>query len=122
MSHQKGTNEIAILYGYYLSVENMKYCVVTFLILNSCHNINTDRITTTYYLNIAGSDSNSGTKDSPFLSVERLNSIKFGPGDTIFLESGQSFEGTLRLDSGDRGTNGNPIVVTSTSNHRPTRS
>ena len=66
-----------------------------------------------YYVSTSGSDSNSGTMDSPWKSIAKLNTLNFDAGDVIHLESGQAFDGTLQLDSADSGTLENPVVVTS---------
>jgi len=66
-----------------------------------------------YYLNQFGDDAHAGTLESPWKTIAKLNTITFAPGDSVFFESGQSFQGTLRLDSSDSGTEGRPVVITS---------
>lgn len=52
--------------------------------------------------NANGHDTNSGkTQNSPWKSLEKVNQVKFGAGDRIYLKRGQTFNGFLRLkDSG----------------------
>ncbi len=68
---------------------------------------------TTYYIDgQIGKDSNEGISEvRPWLTIERVNRTTFHPGDRILFAGGQTFAGTIRLDS--NGTNGQEIVVTS---------
>jgi len=67
----------------------------------------------TYYLKTDGNDSNKGTRDSPWKSIEKLNSIALHAGDSVLFQGGQVFEGSLVIDSAETGTMNNPIVLTS---------
>ncbi|HXK59656.1 MAG TPA: right-handed parallel beta-helix repeat-containing protein [Acidobacteriota bacterium] len=66
-----------------------------------------------YYVSPRGDDANPGTKDNPFRSIEKINSIDFQPGDSILFEGGQTFTGTLVLDAADSGEPGKKLTVTS---------
>lgn len=66
-----------------------------------------------YYLSNSGNDENSGSIDSPWKTIAKLNTIDLNTGDTIFFAAGQTFEGTLQLESSDSGTAENPVVFTS---------
>lgn len=66
-----------------------------------------------YYINAAGNDADDGSKASPWKTLTRLNAISLHAGDTVYLEGGQVFTGTLQLDSGDSGDETNPVVITS---------
>lgn len=67
-----------------------------------------------YYLATGGDDAAAGTTPSTaWRSLERPNRTAFGPGDSLLLEGGRTFAGTLRLDAGDVGTPARPITVTS---------
>ena len=82
----------------------------------SCEQIKTPDQTTkanTYYLNNNGNDSNQGTRDSPWKTIEKLNSIKLGAGDRVLFQAGQIFEGSVVIDSAESGARNNPIVLTS---------
>ena len=50
-----------------------------------------------YYIsNSQGSDLNSGLSvQSPLQSIDKLNSMQFGPGDSIFFKSGDYWEDAL---------------------------
>ncbi len=69
-----------------------------------------------YYVNLNGNDENEGTKDQPWKSIEKLNSIQMQPGDTVFFQGKRTFTGSILLDSTDGGTNENPVIVTSYGN------
>ncbi len=65
-----------------------------------------------YYVSNNGDDDASGkSPSSSFQSITRLNDIRFKPGDTIFLNAGDYFTGTLKLTRS--GSRENPIVITS---------
>jgi chitodextrinase len=77
---------------------------------------------TTYYVDsAAGSDSNSGTsQNSPWQSLNKVNSVVFQPGDTILFKSGSAWTGTLapqgsgnaaaRITFDKYGSGANPII------------
>ena len=46
-------------------------------------------------------------------SVDKINSIDFKPGDSLFFEGGAIFNGTIKLTSDDNGSAGKPVVFTS---------
>jgi hypothetical protein len=57
-----------------------------------------------------GNDSNSGTSvSSPWKSIEKLNSFRFSPGDSILFKSGEVWRGELNLTSS--GAEGRPIII-----------
>ena len=64
-----------------------------------------------YYVSSSfGNDSNSGLSiQTPFKSIEKLNSINFNPGDSIYFKSGDYWEGMFWLKGS--GTLTEPIVV-----------
>jgi hypothetical protein len=73
-----------------------------------------------YYVSSSeGNDQNNGLSIGfPFQSIEKLNSIVFNPGDSIFLKAGDYWEGMLWLKGS--GTLSEPIVVdTYGSGNRP---
>lgn len=45
----------------------------------------------------SGNDSNPGTREQPFQTIEKVNSLKLQPGDSVYFAGGQAFNGTLRL-------------------------
>ncbi|MEO6350257.1 MAG: carbohydrate-binding protein [Candidatus Limnocylindrales bacterium] len=80
----------------------------------------------TFYLSVNGSDGNAGTSTtSAWRTIGKLNTMDFQPGDTILLQGGQSFGGTLSFNAADSGTDsaGNliaPITVGSYGTGRAT--
>ncbi len=56
---------------------------------------------TSYYVNAStGKDENKGTSPrKPFKTLERLGSLELHPGDNIFLASGSTFRGSMRLQN-----------------------
>lgn len=71
----------------------------------------------TYYLSKSGDDNNNGSKQSPWRTIQKLNSIQLKPGDSILLEGGQTFYGTIIVDSNESGTNNKPVVISSYGNN-----
>ncbi|MDP2115568.1 MAG: right-handed parallel beta-helix repeat-containing protein, partial [Bacteroidota bacterium] len=52
----------------------------------------------TYYVDSqTGDDTNKGTLKKPFKSIEKLDSLKLLPGNSVLFAGGQSFAGTLKL-------------------------
>ena len=64
-----------------------------------------------YYISSSeGYDQNDGLSiQSPFQSIEKLNSMEFSPGDSIYFKSGDYWEGMFWLKGSGSPTN--PIVV-----------
>ena len=73
--------------------------------------VSTRVLASSYYVsNTFGNDENDGLSvEFPFQSIEKLNSIVFTPGDSIFLKSGDYWEGMWWLKGS--GALSNPIVV-----------
>ena len=46
---------------------------------------------------INGNDNNSGSKNEPFYSLEKINDTKLTDGSSIFLANGSMFKGTINL-------------------------
>ncbi len=69
-----------------------------------------------YFSSSAGSDSNSGkSPSSPWLSLSKINTTAFAPGDTIFLKSGDMWSSSTGFSFTGKlsGSVQNPIVITS---------
>jgi hypothetical protein len=66
----------------------------------------------TYYINTTkGSDNNSGTSpESPWKTIQRINSQKLQPGDSVLFARGEIFRGNLKANSGSENK---PIVYAS---------
>jgi hypothetical protein len=68
-----------------------------------------------FYFSPAGDDvQGDGSAARPWASVERANRLELQPGDTLFFQGRQTFQGTLRIGAG--GTPARPVVVTSYGN------
>ncbi|MDQ3439972.1 MAG: DNRLRE domain-containing protein, partial [Planctomycetota bacterium] len=66
----------------------------------------------TYYVNLNGNDANAGTApDHAWQSIAKLNAMVFIPGDTVLFRGEQSFNGTIRFDNNDSGTNGSGTLL-----------
>ncbi|GAB2545301.1 right-handed parallel beta-helix repeat-containing protein [Rufibacter soli] len=66
-----------------------------------------------YYLSKDGDDTNPGTKEKPWRTLAKLNTADLEPGETVYLEGGTTFPGTLVLDSLDSGAAGKLVTITS---------
>jgi hypothetical protein len=77
---------------------------------------------TTYYVSSTGRDSNSGTTSAQgWRTLDRVNSQHLRAGDTVLLEGGHSFPGTLILNA-EGGTSTAPITFGSYGTGRATLS
>jgi len=72
-----------------------------------------DRKPGSFYLSSSGNDDDIGNSQHPWKTLDKLNSIRLSGGDTVFLKGGETFTGTLVLDSIDRGRPGKPLVIMS---------
>lgn len=64
----------------------------------------------TYYLSPSGSDSNSGTQSSPFLTLKKAWSV-IAPGDIVYLRGGIYKYGNSQELTGKNGTSSSPISI-----------
>lgn len=69
-----------------------------------------------YYFTNAGNDTNEGSSAGPFKSIDKLNNLQLKPGDTVFFEGGQIFNGNILIDSNDAGKKDKPVIITSYGN------
>ena len=93
-----------------------KYLLVSTIIslsLISIRSIAQKSVSKIYYIDTTGSDNNPGTKAAPFKTIQKLNTIYLKPGDVINLRAGQTFTGTIKIDSGIRGSKLYPITIRS---------
>jgi hypothetical protein len=92
-------------------------CFITIIFSLYCCSGNSDSLKKSlgrsYYLSPGGDDGNPGTLAKPLKSLTNLNSIRLNPGDNVFLEGGKVFNGTLILDSLDKGNRDNKVLVSS---------
>jgi len=70
---------------------------------------------TQYYVDSAtGSDSNAGTSSSsPWKTLSHASAHTYAAGDTLLLQGGETFSGSLTFGSSSGGTLANPVTVTS---------
>ncbi|MFB3903332.1 MAG: right-handed parallel beta-helix repeat-containing protein [Acidobacteriota bacterium] len=73
-----------------------------------------------YYLSPAGLDSDPGTREQPWKTLDRVNKADLEPGDRVLLEGGKVFPGTLILDAADSGSSNRAVVMTSYGSGRAT--
>src|SRR3978361_2343260 len=66
-----------------------------------------------YYLSSTGNDANTGTKNEPWKTIQKINTVSLKSGDKILLMGGDTFKGTLKLISNNADKLSQPIVVTS---------
>ncbi|WP_211748211.1 fibronectin type III domain-containing protein [Paenibacillus sp. Marseille-Q4541] len=65
-----------------------------------------------YYVANSGSDNNDGrSPDKAFLTIDKLNTIDFMPGDHIYFKKGDRFKGAFKPKGS--GVDGYPIIVAS---------
>lgn len=63
-----------------------------------------------YYVSNTGNDSNNGlTPDRPFLTLQKINSLKIEPGDSILFRRNNVFLGTLFISHS--GTESMPVFI-----------
>lgn len=70
---------------------------------------------TNYYVSATGNDGNAGTTPATaWLTFTNVNTTIFAPGDSLLLEGGSTFTGTINLDANDAdGGALNPFVISS---------
>ena len=75
----------------------------------------------TYYISPLGNDSNSGTSPADaWKSINKVNSIAFGPTDNILFEGGKTFNGTIVLNADDHGSTDGKVSISSYGTGRAT--
>jgi hypothetical protein len=80
---------------------NALIIIISVFFLEGCVN---NQQTQSYYLNIQGSDSNTGTSpENAWQSIAKLNSASLKPGDHIYFMSEQVFIGNIVLKPGNKG-------------------
>ena len=69
-----------------------------------------------YYFSPSGKDSNAGTLASPWQHISRIGALRFQPGDSVLLEGGKLFKGSIQLDSSVTGSARQPVFMGSYGN------
>ncbi|MFB6318234.1 right-handed parallel beta-helix repeat-containing protein [Saccharicrinis sp. FJH54] len=89
-------------------MKNICYYILGILLFVLCDNVHG----TNYYLSNMGHDTNVGTSvQKPWKSLDKINSSKFYPGDSILFRCGDEFSGTIIIPNS--GTEQHPIVFSS---------
>jgi hypothetical protein len=74
-----------------------------------------------YYVSLLGNDSGSGTSpDDAWKTIQKVNRMNFQPGDQVLFEAGKTFQGNLRLDFADSGTDNRKVQIGSYGSGRAT--
>ncbi len=69
---------------------------------------------TAYYVSPSGNDSNSGLSlTQAWKTLARANQVFFQAGDSLLLEGGQTFSGTINLTAPESGTTSAPVTISS---------
>jgi hypothetical protein len=69
--------------------------------------------TSTFFISPSGNDTNNGSRLAPWKTINKLNSTKLHPGDTVCFESGHIFDGHILVGSSDAGMSDHPVTITS---------
>ena len=93
-------------------------CLIIILLITGCHdNAGVKRVKKgkgeCYYVSPSGNDNNPGSKAKPWKTLNKINVTNLNPGDTVLLEGGAFFAGTLFLDSPDSGEEGERVIISS---------
>lgn len=105
---------------YSLNQDVLKF-ITAFIIVIFCYSINLAKAAPVtppraYYINTSGKDENSGNKNNPLKTIAMVNSIKLHAGDSVLFEGGQTFTGTLQINSYETGLAKKPILIFSNGN------
>jgi parallel beta helix pectate lyase-like protein len=71
------------------------------------------RVHRAYYFSSSGNDNNDGSINHPFQTINKLNSLHLKPGDIIHLKGGETFSGSILIDSTVHGAAASPVIVCS---------
>lgn len=67
-----------------------------------------------YFVSATGNDANDGlTINTPWQTIQKVNSFPFQPGDAILFEGGKTFHGTIYFTSSHSGTSNSPVILKS---------
>ena len=67
-----------------------------------------------YYLSNSGDDNNEGTLASPWATLDKISSTSLLPGDKVYFNRGDRFDGHFVVNGS--GEENNPIIITSYGN------
>lgn len=66
-----------------------------------------------FYISAGGNDNGDGSLTHPWQTIQQLNRIHLNEGDKIFFNGGDSFEGTIMIDSSETGSVSQPLIFSS---------
>jgi hypothetical protein len=64
-----------------------------------------------YYFSPSGKDSNTGIVSSPWQHISRISTLHLQSGDTVMLEGGKTFKGSILVDSPGTDNSRQPIFI-----------
>ena len=82
-----------------------RFLIIIALVFSSCSQVQygdkNDAGYSYHFNSVTGDNSNLGTKEKPFKSLDFLNNIKLSNGDKILLSNGSTFLNTIELINED---------------------
>jgi hypothetical protein len=81
--------------------------IILFLI-HSCHSPSGN----IYYVSSSGNDSQDGSQNHPWKSLDKASRTDLKPGDRLCFKAGDTFSGCLNLQN-DSGLTGKPVIISS---------
>jgi hypothetical protein len=69
-----------------------------------------------YYISNSGNDNNDGSNQHPWQNILKVKDLVLGAGDSVLLQGGQTFTGTLFINYNTNGSAEKPVVVASYGN------
>jgi hypothetical protein len=98
---------------------------ICLMLITSCTGNHRGRINSTgsgkcYYVSPKGDDTNPGSIIKPWKTISKVSNTDLNPGDSVLLEGGAVFRGTLILDSADSGDANKKVVIGSYGKERAT--
>lgn len=94
-------------------IPKINFLFFLLLIIQISYSQKTSSISHNYYFSYSGNDNNNGTIDHPFNSILKFNSLELKPGDKIYFKSGETFNGSMILDSTKYGAEKKNIEISS---------
>jgi hypothetical protein len=83
--------------------------------------LSTSSFAASYYVSSTGNDANSGTSIAgAWATINKVNLTVFHPGDALYFEGGQTFQGSIYLNDSDANDPGNIFIISSYGTGRAT--
>ncbi len=99
------------IYFFSVAIANVFFCAKKDSVPNS--SVSSPR---SYYFSASGNDNNNGSINHPFKTINKLNNLRLYAGDSVNFNGGDTFTGSILIDSLNRGTISKPIIITSYGN------